>query len=131
MKLSDWVDREFSEWMSGDRNVDRNGIVMWRIQNFSIREIVPASILSGVFASGICMLTNVSPASHTIRVGNLIDRTAKGDRLQVTPIARKSETNSTSTYAPRPRVLAPIGCEPAFSPAVNEGIRPIFRRCIS
>jgi len=117
--------------MSGDRNLDRNGIVMWRIQNFSIREIITASILSGLIASGICTLTNVSSASHTIMVGNLIDRTAKGDRLHVTTIARESETNSTSTYAPRSRVLAPIGCEPAFSPAVKTGLKPIFGRCIS
>src|SRR6516165_4574160 len=104
--------------MSGDRNLDRNGIVMWRIQNFSIREIVTASILSGLIASGICTLTNVSSASHTIMVGNWIDRTAKGDRLVVTPMARKSDANGRSTYAPRSMVPALIGWEPAFSPTV-------------
>src|SRR3974390_3470006 len=94
-------------WMSGDRNLDRKGIVMWHIQNFSIREIAAASILSGLIASGICTLTNVRNTNHTVMVGNLIDRTAKGDRLHVTPIAPKSETHSRSTYAPRSRVLAP------------------------
>src|SRR3974377_1352719 len=95
--------------MSGDRNLDSNGIVMWRIQNFSIREIVTVSILSGLIASGICMLTNVSPASHTIRVGNLIDRTAKGDRLPVTPIARKAEHNSPAPFAPARGGVGPNG----------------------
>jgi hypothetical protein len=87
-----------------------------------------AVLLVSCFAAGaLCAVSDSSAAKDEKAAAVLVDRTLKGDRLPQN-IVRNNAPASSSPAGSLTRKV-PLGCDRAFSPAVDPAYAHVFGRC--
>ena len=85
------------------------------------------AVLSGLLLASFVTFPSFSSAGLRVFIPAVsVDRTLKGDRLPLEPLAEKAVAPSASQTM-RDRV--PIGCDRAFSPISAPRLANVFRRC--
>lgn len=94
----------------------------------SLKSILGACLLSAVVAGTICALPDRVVANNAAAIATSVNRTHKGDQLEIT---QRAEHNSTPTKkAVFPKKI-PTGCEAAFSPFADPGRPDVLNYCLT
>ena len=98
---------------------------------FRLKDIAAATLLSCFIAGAFSALTGPVTADNAAVVTISVNRTTKGDRLPLPPIAPPTAPpNSISIERPIPAHTL-LGCEPAFSPFVDPARAHILAYCLA
>jgi hypothetical protein len=101
------------------------------VSSYGLKETIAAVVLSSFIAGGVGAMTSPGVADNAQGTTS-VNRTLKGDRLPLAPIAQQSRHNSPAAgMAPATRTRAPLGCDPAFSPVADPARGHIFKRCMA
>lgn len=100
---------------------------MRRVFLFDLKATAAALLVSCLTAGAFCAVNGPGVAKEERTPMVLVDRTIKGDRLAPNPVLTDVPTPSSPTKsAPR---KVPLGCDRAFSPAVDPAHAHVFGRC--
>jgi hypothetical protein len=98
---------------------------------FRLKDIAAASLLSCFIAGAFSALTSPVTADNAAVVTISVNRTTKGDRLPLPPIAQPTaQPNSISIERPIP-ADTPLGCESTFSPFADPPRAHILAYCLA
>jgi hypothetical protein len=85
------------------------------------------AVLSGLLVASFVTVPSFPSAGLQVFVPAVsVDRTLKGDRLPLEPLAEKDVAPSASQTL---RDKIPVGCDRAFSPISAPRLANVFRRC--
>ena len=87
--------------------------------------ILAVAAMGLVTVAGLDLAVGARPMPEHGAVIQHVDRTNKGDRLDI------QQTTIRSRSVPKQRIALPEGCEPVFSPLVSADRGGISGRCIS
>jgi hypothetical protein len=85
------------------------------------------AVLAGLLVASFVTFPSFSSTGLRVFIPAVsVDRTLKGDRLPLEPLAEKAMAPSASQTL---RDKVPIGCDRAFSPISAPRLANVFRRC--
>jgi len=92
-----------------------------------LKKIASACLLSALTAGGISTLVSPVTANKAAVITISVNRTTKGDRLLLPPIAQPTRHDSDAPF-PEHRLL---GCETAFGPLADAARGQFLTHCIA
>ena len=98
-------------------------VILLRVSRRAVKKIAIIGVVGCLAVTGLANAVSGIGAS----LGSSVERSHKGDRLQLVP--------KPSSTVPSPVVITlsrpPIGCEPAFSRVADPKRSHVFGRCLS
>jgi hypothetical protein len=94
---------------------------------FDLKATTAALLVSCFAAGALCAVSDPSVAKDERAAAVLVDRTLKGDRLPQNVVRTGEPASSSLTGSLKRKV--PLGCDRAFSPAVDPAYAHVFGRC--
>jgi hypothetical protein len=98
-------------------------VILLRVSRRAVKKIAIIGVVGCLAAAGLAAAVSGAGAS----LGTSVERSHKGDRLQLAPKHTSTVPLPVVTTLSRP----PIGCEPAFSRVADPKRSHVFGRCIS
>ena len=95
-----------------------------------LKKITTACVVSAYTAAVISVLVSPSNADKAAVFAISVNRTIKGDRLSLPPVAQPAQQNVNSTKRLTPKRALP-GCESAFSPLADPTRGRLLTHCTS
>jgi hypothetical protein len=95
-----------------------------------LKKITTACVMSAFTAGIISMLVSPSSADKAAAIAISVNRTTKGDRLPLPPVAQPTQQDVNSTKRLTPKRALP-GCESAFSPLADPTRGRLLTHCTS
>jgi hypothetical protein len=109
-------------------HTNSTGVISQRMNRRAVKKIAIIGVVGCLAVTGLATAVSGAGASlgaHADVVS--VERSHKGDRLQLAPKHTSTVPSPVVTTLSRP----PIGCEPAFSRVADPKRSHIFGRCIS
>ena len=95
-----------------------------------LKNITTACLLSAFIGGAISTLVSPVTADKAAVIANSVNRTTKGDRLLLRPIAQPTRHDSVSTKKPIQEHRR-LGCESAFSPFADPTRGRLLTHCMA
>jgi hypothetical protein len=103
-------------------------VISLRVSRRAAKNIAIIGVVGCLAVTGLATAVSGAGAALGTQAGVVsVERSHKGDRLQLAPKRTSTVPSPVVTTLSRP----PIGCEPAFSRAADPKRSHIFGRCIS
>jgi hypothetical protein len=100
---------------------------MRRVLFFDLKATTAVLLVSCFAAGALCAVSDPSAAKDEKAAAVLVDRTLKGDRLPQNVVRTGGPAALSPTGSLTRKV--PLGCDRAFSPAVDPAYAHVFGRC--